>query len=225
MKFLVIEGVDGSGKSTQIKLMRSFLEERNIPFKYLHFPRTEQGIYGDLIARFLRGDLGDLNSVDPYLVALIYAGDRRDAAPVIQEWLDAGYLVLLDRYVYSNIAFQCAKIRDIKGREALKDWIFNLEYQYHGIPKPDVNILLNVPFSFTKNKLTAGRHGDERNYLQGTRDIHEDDLDFQQRVKDMYLWQAGMYSDLKIIDCADDKGEMHAPDMIFEQIKKLVNLK
>jgi dTMP kinase len=225
MKFLVIEGVDGSGKSTQIKLMMNYLSELEIDYRYLHFPRTDTGIYGDLIARFLRGDFGKLNAVDPYLVALIYAGDRKDAVSQINEWLNAGYFVLLDRYVYSNIAFQCAKIQDKQKQETLKNWIFNLEYSYHKIPRPDMNILLNVPFSFTQKKLTEGRSGSERDYLQGTTDIHEDDLDFQKRVREMYLWQANTYNDLKIIECADKSGEMLAPSDIFEQIKKQVHLK
>ena len=133
---MVVEGVDGSGKSTQIKLMKNYLEDHGVPYRYVHFPRTDSGIYGELIARFLRGDFGSLNSVDPYLVALIYAGDRKDAAIQIREWLDQGYLVLLDRYVYSNIAFQCAKIHERKKQEALKDWILNLEYGYNQIPTP-----------------------------------------------------------------------------------------
>ncbi len=128
MKFLVVEGVDGSGKSTQIKLIMNHLEEQNIPYRYVHFPRTDSAIYGELIARFLRGDFGNLNTVDPYLVALLYAGDRMDAAQMIREWLNEGYLVLLDRYVYSNIAFQCAKIPEREQQEKLRNWILELEY-------------------------------------------------------------------------------------------------
>ncbi len=224
MKFVVIEGVDGSGKSTQINLMRAYLEKNGIRYRYVHFPRTESGIYGDLIARFLRGDLGNLNSVDPYLVALIYAGDRMDAATQIREWLNQGYLVLLDRYVYSNIAFQCAKIRGKEKQEALRDWILNLEYNYNKIPRPDINILLNVPFTFTQKKLEGTRTGTEREYLQGMKDIHEDDLGFQQRVKDVYLWQAGTCNDLKIINCAGENGEMHKPENIFAQILKQIDI-
>jgi len=218
MKFLVVEGVDGSGKSTQIKLIREHLENHAVPFRFIHFPRTESGIYGNLIARFLRGDLGTINSVDPYLVALIYAGDRKDAADQINEWLSKGYLVLLDRYVYSNIAFQCAKIPESRKQEELRNWILELEYNYNSIPRPDLNILLDVPFSFTQRNLAKTRTGSERDYLQGTRDIHEDDLDFQRRVRDMYLWQAETFDDLKIIDCNDIKGGMRSPENIFTDI-------
>jgi hypothetical protein len=109
MSFIVIEGIDGSGKSTQLKKTLEFLGRQRVRFKYIHFPRTDSPVYGDLIARFLRGDLGDLKSVNPYLVALIYAGDRYDARIQISEWLNEGFLVVADRYVYSNVAFQCAK--------------------------------------------------------------------------------------------------------------------
>jgi len=224
MKFLVVEGVDGSGKSTQIKLLVKHLEENDIPYRYVHFPRTDSRVFGELIARFLRGDFGSLNAVDPYLVALLYAGDRKDASTLIREWLQQGYLVLLDRYVYSNIAFQCAKLSNLKQQELLKNWILDLEFTYYGIPRPDVNILLDVPFSFTKNKLSATREGIEREYLKGLRDIHEDDLDFQKRVREMYLWQAQTCTDLKIINCVDDQGGMHTPHAIFSQILKLINL-
>jgi dTMP kinase len=218
MKFLVIEGLDGSGKSTQIKLIMKYLDECRRPFRYIHFPRTDSPFFGELIARFLRGDFGSLQSVDPYLVALLYAGDRKDAMDEINSWLADGYTVILDRYVYSNIAFQCAKLQDPCKQQQLRDWILELEYTYYHIPKPEVNILLDVPFSFTRKKLTGERSGNERDYLKGLRDIHEDDLDFQQRVRDIYLWQARTCSDLKIISCVDEQGGMLPPENIFSKI-------
>lgn len=153
MRFLVIEGLDGSGKSTQLKLLREHLEREEIRFKYLHFPRLEEGVYGRLIARFLRGEMGSNDEVDPTLVALIFAGDRADAAPLIRQWMNEGYLVIVDRYVYSNIAFQCAKLEKPGERIALRDWILEFEFGYNNLPKPDLNLLLHVPFEFTRQQL------------------------------------------------------------------------
>ena len=101
---IVLEGLDGAGKSTQVKMLDAYLQSAGQKTKFLHFPRYEAPIYGDLIARFLRGDFGGNDAVHPQLVALLYSLDRIDAAPTIKSWLDEGYCVILDRYVYSNIA-------------------------------------------------------------------------------------------------------------------------
>jgi len=222
MKFIVIEGLDGSGKSTQLKKLKEYLTQNNIQYQYVHFPRTDSRIYGDLIARFLRGDLGDIHSVNPYLIALIYAGDRNDAKQSITEWLKNGDLVIVDRYVYSNIAFQCAKLNDIAEIDKLSEWIKDLEYNYFQIPKPALNIFLNVPFEFTKHNLENQRHGNDREYLEGKEDIHEKDIDFQSKVRDIYLHETKKDKTLKIIDCANENGQMPDSDVVFVKLLELL---
>ena len=224
MGFIVIEGLDGSGKSTQLKLLRDYLQKKSIPFKYLHFPRLEEGIYGKLIARFLRGEMGANDQVDPYLVALIFAGDRTEASSLIRAWMDRGYQVIIDRYVYSNIAFQCAKLNSSGEKEQLRDWILRFEYEHNQLPKPDVNLYLNVPFEFTKKQLNKERDGDDRAYLKGERDIHEENLDFQEKVRQVYLNLHSFVNDLELIDCIDSKGQMRSPEAISEQIVKHIEL-
>ncbi|MBN2214995.1 MAG: dTMP kinase [Bacteroidales bacterium] len=224
MRFFVAEGLDGSGKSTQIKLLQDYFSKNKIAYKYLHFPRTNTGIFGGLIARFLRGEMGEINHVDPYLVALLYAGDRKDAGSMIKKWLKEGFTVLLDRYVYSNIAFQCAKIPEPAERQKLKDWILNLEYEYFKIPKPDLSLFLDVPLAFTKQKLALNRTGEDRNYLQGFKDIHEKDIEFQKKVREVYLWEVNEEERFKLINCHDSKGEMLPPHEIFSKILSALNL-
>ena len=221
MKFIVIEGLDGSGKSTQLKLLKNYLDDHNIRFQYLHFPRTDSRIFGDLVARFLRGELGDINHVNPYLIALIYAGDRNDAKKLIEKWLTDDYLVVVDRYVFSNIAFQCAKLKSQDERRKLSEWIKDLEYNYYQIPKPALNIFLNVPFEFTMQNLTNQRDGADRDYLKGKEDIHEKDIDFQRRVQEVYIHEATTDNSLKIIQCTDDSGKMPSSENVFN---KLINL-
>ncbi|MDR2039229.1 MAG: dTMP kinase [Bacteroidales bacterium] len=223
MGLIVIEGLDGSGKSTQINKLYEYLSSRGHKCHLLHFPRTDSPVYGELIARFLRGDLGEIHQVDPYLVALIYAGDRFDFKPELEKWLQEDAFVLLDRYVYSNIAYQCAKIENEKEKKILRDWILHLEFEYHGLPKPDLNIFLDVPFGFTHQKLTNARSGDERTYLNGKRDIHEADLDFQEKVRNAYLLLSDEDAFLKI--SCNDNNSMLPVEQVFDKVLAGLNEK
>jgi dTMP kinase len=223
MKLFVVEGVDGSGKSTQIKLLNDCFTQKGFSCEYLHFPRTDAPYFGELIARFLRGEFGSLTEVNPWLVAMLYAGDRKDASELITSWLKKGKIVLLDRYTYSNIAYQCAKLRVASEQEALMNWILNLEFRHFGIPRPDLNIFLDVPFTFTEKKLLVSRTGEDRNYLNGTRDIHEESMEFQKKVREIYLKVSKKDSNLCVVDCRDNNGEMLPPSKIFDLILQIIN--
>jgi dTMP kinase len=220
-KLFVIEGVDGAGKSTQIKLLSDFFSKKGYNCEYLHFPRTETPYFGELIARFLRGEFGSLNDVDPYLVAMLYAGDRKDASVLISNWLSENKIVLLDRYTYSNLAYQCAKLHDVSNQDKLMNWILTLEFSHFAIPKPDLNVFLDVPFAFAENNLTSTRTGNDRNYLNGTRDIHEENMVFQKKVRDIYLRVSESDDRLAVIDCSDRNGTMLPPSEIFDLIIKV----
>jgi len=222
MSFIVIEGLDGAGKSTQIKMLQEYLGSARIRFKYLHFPRIDAPYYGELIARFLRGEFGDISSVDPYFVALIYGGDRTDASETIRSWGDEGYLVVVDRYVDSNIAFQCAKLKMDNEKKKLRNWILSFEYEYNKIPKPDLVLFLDVPFDFTREKLTRSRTGIDRDYLNGKSDIHEENLQFQEKVRKVYLSEAIWNTNFHVIDCSDNASSILPPDKIFQKILDLL---
>jgi len=221
MKLLVIEGVDGAGKSTQIKLLKDFFSKKGYKCEYLHFPRTDTPYFGELITRFLRGEFGSLNEVDPYLIAMLYAGDRKDASAMINNWLSEGKIVLLDRYVYSNIAYQCGKLNEIPAQHQLMNWILSLEFTHFAIPKPDLNVFLDVPLVFTERNLANARTGDDRHYLNGTKDIHEESMLFQKKVRDIYLRISESEDRLAAVDCSNKNGEMLTPSEIFDLIIKL----
>ena len=223
MKLFVIEGVDGAGKSTQIELLRDYFSKKGQSCEYLHFPRTDSPYFGELIARFLRGEFGSLNDVDPYLVAMLYAGDRKDASALISTWLQQGKVVLLDRYTYSNIAYQCAKLNDKSNQDKLMRWILSLEFKHFAIPEPDLNVFLDVPYTFTQKNLTEARAGNDRNYLNGTKDIHEEDILFQKKVRDIYLRVSESDNHLAVIDCSNSQGAMLKPSGIFDLIIKVFN--
>ena len=199
---VVLEGLDGSGKSTQVKKLKAYLEKICPELEYIHFPRYDAPVYGDLISRFLRGDFGSNESVHPQLVALLFAEDRHGAAPQMKKTLAEGGSVLLDRYVYSNIAYQCAKLSAPEERENLREWIFNTEYGDFGLPKPDLK---------------------DREYLHGSQDIHESDIEFQKQVRAIYRQQVALDPDFIRIDCSDEFGEMLPPDGIFAKVKKVID--
>ena len=221
-KFVAIEGLDASGKSTQIKLLKDYLDSKKIKYKYLHFPRTDSPVYGKMIARFLRGEFGNVNTVNPHFVALLYAGDRQNAKPIIERWLSKDYLVIVDRYVYSNIAFQCAKVDTLEKKEELERWVLELEYGYNKIPSPTISIYLHVPFQFIADKLAGKRLGTDRSYLKGKEDIHESSVELQRKVESEYLKLVEKNDDFQIVDCSSINGEMFPPEAINSKIIKIL---
>ena len=220
---VVLEGLDGAGKSTQVKKLRNYLESRFGSLEYIHFPRYDAPVYGDLISRFLRGDFGANSAVHPQLVALLFAEDRHGAAPQMKSTLQGGGNVLLDRYVYSNIAYQCAKLDDAEEADRLRDWIFNTEYGDFELPVPDLNIFLDVPIGFVESKLRSQRGGQDREYLEGAQDIHEADIEFQKKVRAIYRRQCEFDPRFIRIDCSDDYGEMLPPGAIFAKVQAVVD--
>jgi dTMP kinase len=104
-------------------------------------------------------------------------------------------------------------------------WILSLEFEHFAIPKPDLNIFLDVPFAFTEKNLTIIRTGNDRDYLNGTRDIHEESMVFQKMVRDIYLRVAEKDEHLAVIECCNDQGMMLAPLEIFKLILKVFNEK
>ena len=220
---IVLEGLDGAGKSTQVKKLRQYLEEVFGSLEYIHFPRYDAPVYGELISRFLRGDFGSNETVHPQLVALLFAEDRHGAAPDMKRTLQAGGTVLLDRYVYSNIAYQCAKLKSADEANQLREWIFNTEYGNFELPRPDLNIFLDVPIGFVESKLKSQRGGADRDYLEGGQDIHEADIEFQKRVRDIYQRQCELDPKFIRIDCSDESGQMLPPDAIFAKVQKVVD--
>ncbi|MBR5905540.1 MAG: dTMP kinase [Bacteroidales bacterium] len=218
---VVIEGLDGAGKSTQVQMMKEYLAGVCPRLEYIHFPRYDAPVYGGLIGKFLRGGFGDIDKVHPQLVALLFAEDRHGAAPGMKQVLAEGGTVLLDRYVYSNIAYQCAKMPDDEGAEELREWILNTEYGEFALPRPDLNIFLNVPIGFVEESLARQREGDDRGYLHGGQDIHEADIEFQKRVRAMYLRQAALDPSFVVVDCSDKDGRMLPPDEIFAKLRSV----
>ncbi len=219
-QFWVIEGLDGCGKTTQLNLLQESLDKQGIEYKYIHFPMLNQGIYGNLIAEFLRGEFGTVENVHPKLVALLFANDRKEHIDKIINWLNEGYYVLADRYVYSNIAFQCAKLAGDEEKGILKKWILDFEFGRNNLPRPDKTLFLNVPFKFVQASLSQERTGNDRDYLNGKDDIHEKSLDLQKHVYAEYQKLVEEETDFTSIDCFNDSGLFRSREEIHQLILK-----
>lgn len=220
-KFLVIEGTDGSGKGTQLKLLEEKLKLLKIPFETIDFPRYEENVYGELIGQYLQGDLGSKEDVNPYLISLAYAGDRLLAKPKIEKWLKEGKLVIANRYTTSNKAYMSAQMFE-KSRRRYLDWLDKLEYQTNGLPKEDMVILLYLdPLTSYKNVGSKSK----RSYLKNkSYDIHEQDLKYQHKVALNYLQLAKEEGNWEIINCLEGK-VMKPPETIHQELVELLKTK
>lgn len=230
-KFIVIEGLDGCGKSTQTKLLIEHLEQDGHKCKFIHFPILEQGVYGKLIAQFLRGELNpretiidSVYDVHPKLVALMYACERKEHAHIIEEWLNDGYTVIADRYVCSNIAYQCAKIIYEPEKKKLREWILDLEFAVNKLLRPDKMLFLDLPREYIANKMLNERTGADRDYLNGEKDIHEADTLFQSKVYDEYMKLVDSLDDFVAVKCYDECG-ICSIEEIHKRICEQVNYK
>lgn len=230
-KLIVLEGTDGAGKSTQTELVKKYLELNSLKYEYFHFPMYGHNEFSDVIAKFLRGEFGGIDDVDPYFVANIYAMDRFMFLPELNRAIEENDVVLLDRYVFSNLAYQGAKYINEVDSAIIKNWIHGFEFGFLKLPYPDLNIFFDVPMDVVKERLQSKRGGEDRRYLEGKSDIHEEDLDFQSRVRDNYHGLVGA-TNYKIVPCASGKltdtpGEINwnvfSPDNLFESYKKYLD--
>jgi len=173
-KLIVIEGIDGSGKRTQLDCLARVLKERGVAFTQVSFPRYE-GFFGKVVARFLNGEFGPLAAVDPHFSALLYAGDRLESKPAIEASLASGKNVLADRYIASNLAHQGARMPAEK-RDEFIAWLKQLEYGVYGLPAEDLVLYLRVPAAEAHR--LAGERGDRgaRDYTKLRRDLQEADI-------------------------------------------------
>jgi dTMP kinase len=204
-KFIVIEGTDGSGKTVQFERFILAIPE-GIKFGTLDFPRySEPSSY--FVQKYLKGTYG--GDIGPHAAAIFYALDRFDARLKVKQWFDEERLVIANRYVASNMAYQGAKFENREDREEFYRWLYNLEYDVLGVPKPDLNIVLHVPAEVAETLIT--KRG-------GKRDIHEADLDYQKRAEEAYLDIAKLFpDDFTVIECAPG-GKLLSIDEIHKKV-------
>ena len=216
--FIVIEGIDGSGKGTQTDLLVNRLRETRVPFETISFPQYGKKSAGP-VEEYLNGVYGTAEQVSPYQTSILFAVDRFDASSQIAKWLSEGKVVISNRYVGSNLGHQGGKISDPVERTKFFEWALELEYALFKIPQPDCNIILNLPPE--QAQLLVDKK-DSRNYLHGKkRDIHEDDLHHLQNAASVYEELAKKMPRTHIISCVED-GILLSPQAIHEKIWHVV---
>lgn len=207
---IVLDGIDGVGKSTQIKLLLNLFKKKKVQHKYLSFPQYQTSFYGRFIKAYLSGQFGRLGTINPYFVAFPYAFDRVLAREKIVKWLAAGNLVLLDRYICSNIAYLGAYF-PASSRKKFAAWVEEMEYQVNKMPKENLVIFLSLPAQKAQKLLQKRRGG------SGRPDIHESSLKYQQEVSKNYLSLARKYKHWIKINCAD-RSFLKPPLLIHHEI-------
>ena len=217
-KLIAIEGIDGSGKNTQVRLLQHELTSRGYSVYSTSFPQYESW-FGKMVGKFLNGELGPLDKVDPHFSALLYAGDRFEAKSRIVEALNRGSIVLADRYVASNLAHQTARVAAEKRAEFLS-WIEQLEYGIYDLPREDLVLYLRVP---PREAQSLVKKKPSRSYTDSTHDILESSIRHLEDAADMYdlLSRQQPWATIQCYDAT--RREMRMPEEISKDILSAVN--
>ena len=214
-KLIVIEGTDGSGKSTQFKLLTQRLESNGKAFQKLVFPQYSEPSSA-LIRMYLGGEFGTSPSdVSAYAASTFFAVDRYASyKKVWGQWYESGGLIVSDRYTTSNAVHQASKEPEDTQQAFLK-WLYDLEYDKLGLPRPDLVIYLDVPTDFTEAMMRR-READTNTHA----DIHEQDLSYLATCRRTGK-AAAQYYGWTVIDCVRD-GSMRSIEDIHEEIYRHV---
>ncbi len=216
-RFIVIEGTDGSGKATQVKLLVRALKKAGYKIKYVDFPQ-----YGKpsarLVERYLNGAMGLASSISPYDASLFYAVDRFASGHKLRQWFAQGYTVVANRFTWSNAAHQGGKLNSLAARKKFWKWLFRLEYHLLDIPWPNITVVLHVPAAQAQQLVDKkGR----RAHLGGARrDAHEADLAHLKAAEQAYLTLAKTHR-APVIECVE-KGRLLTPAEIHKKVLAVV---
>ena len=202
-KLIVIDGIDGSGKATQTKMLAKRLVKEGFKVKTIDFPRYENNFFGSLIGEYLSGKYGDFSKIDPRVASVLYAGDRFESSEQIKKWLADGYIVVTDRYVSANSIHQGGKIKNPKKRQEFITWLEKMEYGVFKIPKPDLVVYLDVPYEVSKKWLENKVAQRSKKYLKGKKDVAEENLNYLKNSRNCALSLATKNKNWTKISCCE----------------------
>lgn len=183
-KLIVIDGTDGSGKATQTLYLVKNLRKHGYKVKVEDFPQYGEKSAGP-VEDYLNGHYGTARELGPYVPSTFYAIDRFAASKRIRDNIKKGFIVVSNRYVTASMGHQGGKIADKSKRDKYFKWLFDLEYNFYGIPKPDLNLILHMPAEVAQQLVDAKA---QRAYILGKkRDMHEADLGHLRAAERTYI--------------------------------------
>lgn len=217
-KLIVIEGIDSSGKGTQLKLLKDKLERLKKKILLTDFPRYYDSPWGKMVGEYLIGKYGEFNKIDPHLALPLYMLDQYTWSRDIGEpWIKKGGTILLDRYFTSNV-HQVAKKKGI-AKNIFRDWMWDLGYKELKIKKPDLVLFLDVPPSITRKLLKSKT---ERLYLKGKKkDGAEKNWKHQEASYKEYIFMTKREKTWRRIKCVT-RGKLDSPEVIHQRIWEVV---
>lgn len=211
-RLIDIEGIDGSGKGTQAKRLEETLTQEGLSACVISFPRYSQTLFGQIAGEFLNGRFGSLEQVHPLLAAILFAGDRAESRSHLQQALATHDVVILDRYVPSNIAHQAAK-RTGAEREQLITRIERIEHAVFELPQPDLTFLIDMPVG-TAQQFIARKAA--RDYTAKAADLQEADAAYLEAVREVYLQLAAARPNWHIVPGVENGAPRTVDDVATE---------
>lgn len=212
----MIEGADGSGKATQVKVLAERLKEFGMEVSVYDFPQYDETFFGRKMGEYLTGKYGEMSEVHPFLAALLPALDRFQVVGRIRKDLEEGKFVLCNRYMTANLGHGAAKFEDPKEREEFIKDMEEVEYGILGLPRPDLVLYLFVPVEVSQELLECKA---ERNYVGGKKkDIAEKDIEHQKKAIEAFKWLVEHREGIVEINCTDEKGGLLAVETIHQKI-------
>lgn len=219
--FVVIDGIDGSGKATQSRLLAERLAAEGRQVEKIDFPRYGTPLFGELLGECLAGKHGDFLHLDPKIASTLYALDRYEAAGQIQEWLAQGKIVIADRFASSNQIHQGGKIMDAEKRDAFLAWIDKMEHEVLKVPRPDAVVYLRVPVD-TSLELLSKERAAKNTALDGeTADVVEKDRMYLERSFES-AERLSTAPNWHTVDCTAD-GAIRPPEAIHADVYREVS--
>lgn len=217
-RLIAIEGIDGAGKATQANRLVVSLREMGLTVDSLQFPRYAATNFGIAIGDFLNGKFGALNEVHPQLAAVLYAGDRFESRSLLLNMMDTNDVVVLDRFVGSNLAHQSAKLEG-ESRSALITWIEKIEFEVFGLPRPTLTILIDMSSQMSRELVSRKA---VRDYTDQEADLQESDLPYLEKVRRCYLALSHSRLDWLTIHGMNDDGSLKSIEEVGDEILAVV---